>query len=134
MTRDKNKHLVYKYFKAYETGDIEVIMSFVHPLHQYNPPGGDKAKGFNARQQEDTIFLSAFSEIKVNILDQIAEGAKVVSRVEMTCLHSGIYGNFAPTNKQIKITFIDISYIKEEKICEEWNEFDYKHIFDQLSV
>jgi predicted ester cyclase len=133
MLPELNKTVVRRYFEAYDTGDIDAVMEFIHPNHIHHP-GGEEPLDFDARKRDDQVFFSAFSSIKTIVEDQIAEGDKVASRITMHCTHTGEFHGVPATGKRIVITFIDISLIKDGKILEEWVEFDTMNILEQISV
>jgi len=133
MLSEPNKAVARRYFKAYETGDIEAVMEFIDP-HYVLHPGGGKPLNYDARKRDEMVFFSAFSDIQAVVEDQIAEGDKVVSRITMYCTHTGEYQGISATGKRIAITYIDIALIKAGKIVEEWVEFDMMNILHQISV
>jgi predicted ester cyclase len=133
MLSELNKALVRGYFEAYDTGDIEAIMEYIDPAHVHHP-GAKEPLNSGARKRDDTVFLSAFSDIRTIVEDQIAEGDKVATRITMYCTHTGEYQGIPATGKRIVITFIDIALIKARKIVEEWVEFDMMNILRQISV
>jgi predicted ester cyclase len=132
MLSELNKTVVRRYFEAYDTGDINAVMQFIDPNHTHHPGGGESLN-FDARKHDDSVFLSAFSNIKTIVEDQIAEDYKVASRVTMHCTHTGEYQSIPATGKRIAITFIDIALVKAGKIVEEWVEFDMMSILRQIS-
>jgi predicted ester cyclase len=133
MLSELNKTVVRHYLEAYDTGDINAVMQFIDPNHVHHLGRGESLN-FDARKRDDSVFFSAFSNIKTILEDQIAEGDKVASRVTMHCTHTGEYQGIPATGKRIAITFIDIALIKAGKIVEEWVEFDMMSILRQISV
>lgn len=126
------KEVIQRYIKSYETGDPENVKAFLHPSHVYYPPGGGKPLDLSGRINDEVFFFRAFSDIKTEIHDQIAEGDKVASRIEMQCTHTGDYQGVRPTNKRIAITYMDFALLKDGRILEEWAEFDMLNILGQL--
>jgi len=133
MLSELNKTVVRQYFEAYDTGDINAVMEFIHPNHVHHPGGGESLN-FDERKRDDLVFLSAFSDIKTVVEDQVAAGDKVASRVTMHCTHTGEYQGIPATGKRITITFMDISLVKAGKIVEEWVEFDMASVLKQIRV
>jgi len=127
-----NKKIAFNYLKSYEKGDQQVLDSYLHTEHIYYAPGGYEPSTREERIDEESFFFSAFKDIKVTIEDQILEGDKVVNRIIMNCLHSGMYQGIAPTNRRIIITYINILIIKDRKIYKEWAEFNMHSILNQL--
>jgi predicted ester cyclase len=126
------KTTVRRYFKAYETGDIEAVMKFIDPNYVLHPGGEGEPMNFDERKRDEMVFFSAFSNIQAIVEDQIAEGNKVVSRITMRCTHTGEYQGIPATGKRITITYIDIDLMKGGRIVEEWVEFDMMNILQQI--
>jgi predicted ester cyclase len=129
---ESNKELARRYFKAYETGDIEAVMQFIDSNYVLHPGGGGDQMNYEGRKLDEMVFFSAFSNIEVVVEDQIAEGGEVMNRITMHCTHSGEYQGIAATGKLVTITYIDIVSIKAGKIVEEWVEFDVMSILQQI--
>ncbi len=132
MPPESNKEIVKRYLETYNSGNLDAVMAFVSQNHIHHPGRGG-ALNREARRKDDSAFFSAFSDVKTTVEDQIAEGAKVATRVTMRCRHTGTYQNVPATGRQVTITFIDISILKEGKIEEEWVEFDSADIIRQIS-
>jgi predicted ester cyclase len=132
MQKESNRALVRRYLEAYNTGSIDTVLEFVHQDHIHHP-GNGKPLDFDARRHDDQVFFSAFSKVETIVEDQIAEGNKVASRITMHCSHTGTYHGIPSTGKHVVITFIDIASVKEEKIFEEWVEFDTMSILQQIN-
>jgi len=127
------KGVARRYFKAYETGNIEAVMKFTAPNYTLHPGAGGEPMNSDERKRDETVFFSAFSQIKAIVEDQIAEGDKVASRITMHCTQTGEYQGIPATRKRITIPYIDILQIKDQKITEEWVEFDMMSILKQIS-
>ena len=132
MGTAENKALVRRYFKAYETGDVEAVVAFLHPRHVFHPEGGRRAEGLRARKREDAVFLQGFPRVRVVIEDQVAEGDRVATRITMIATQSGRYQGRPPTGKRIRIPFMDIARVRDGKIVEEWTEFDWAGLLRRL--
>jgi predicted ester cyclase len=134
MSSEPNKTVARRYFKAYETGDIEAVMKFIAPNYILHPGGDGEPMNPDERKRDEMVFFSGFSNIRTVIEDQIAEGDKVANRITMHCTHTGEYQSIPPTRKRIAIPYLDILQIKAGKIIEEWVEFDMMSITRQISV
>jgi steroid delta-isomerase-like uncharacterized protein len=134
MLSELNKAIARRYFKAYETGDIEAVMEFMSPNHVLHPEGGGEPMNLYQRKRDEQVFFSAFSNVQATVDDQVAEGDKVASRITMHCTHTGEYQGIPATGRRISITYMDIALIKDGKIVEEWVEFDVRSILKQITV
>jgi predicted ester cyclase len=129
---ENQKGVIRRYIKSYETGNLDNIKAFLHPLHVYYPPGGGKPMNLEERMSDEVFFFKAFSDIKTSVVDIIAEGDKVASRITMHCTHTGEYHGIKSTNKRIIISYMDIAHLKDDRILKEWAEFDMMSIYNQL--
>ena len=77
-------------------------------------------------------FRGAFPDIKVIVEDTVAEGDKVAARCVLRATHAGDNLGFAATQKPLDITGIAIVRIRDGKIVEAWNNFDFMSMFQQL--
>jgi len=130
---ERNKMVACRYFKAYETGNIEAVMKFLAPKYVLHPGGIGERMNSDERKRDEMTFFSGFSGIKTVVEDQIAEGDKVASRITMRCTHTGKYRGIPATGKRVIIPYIDILQIRAGKISEEWVEFDTMGIITQIN-
>lgn len=134
MPSETPKAMVRRYFEAYNTQRPDAVLAFVHRDHIYHPPGVAAPVDRRGRQDDEAPFFAAFSDLEAVVQDQIAEGDRVATRVTMRCTHTGTYGGIAPTRRRITIPFIDIATVRDEKILEEWAEFDMRGLLAQLEA
>lgn len=121
------------YFKAYETGSPEAVLAHLAPDHVYHGPAGAAPMGYAGRRAETGAFFAAFSEVRVEIADQIVDGDRVATRLVMQAVHSGPYGGFQPTGRPVVMPFIDLARVRSGLVAEEWAEFDVGAIVRQIS-
>jgi predicted ester cyclase len=79
------------------------------------------------------ILRPAFSDLKVTIYDQIAEGDKVTTRKAITGTHTGELMGIAPTGQKVTINVIDIVTIKNGRYFEHWGINTLSAVIAQLS-
>lgn len=79
-------------------------------------------------------FREAFPEIEVTVEDTVSEGDKVAARCTVRGKHRGDSLGFAATNRPTEFTGICIARIKDGKIVEAWNNFDFMTMFRQLGT
>ena len=70
------------------------------------------------------LFWEAFSNLKVEIHDQVGEGDKVTSRKTIHGVHTETFMKIPATNKKIEMNVIDIVRISNGKYAEHWNVID----------
>ena len=79
-------------------------------------------------------FREAFPNIDVAVEDQIAEGDRVATRCTVRGKHTGDSLGFAATQSPVDFTGITITRIKDGKIIEAWNNFDFMKMYRQLGA
>jgi steroid delta-isomerase-like uncharacterized protein len=78
-------------------------------------------------------FRDAFPNIEVIVEDTVAEGDKVAARCRVRAVHEGEGLGFTATNRPVEFTGISIVRIRDGKIVEAWNNFDFMSMFQQLN-
>ena len=79
-------------------------------------------------------FRGAFPDIKVVVEDTVAEGDRVAARCTLRATHAGDGLGFAATQKPMDITGIAIVRVRDGRIVEAWNNFDFMSMFQQLGA
>ena len=79
-------------------------------------------------------FREAFPDIEVIVEDQIAEGDTVATRCSVRGKHAGDSLGFAATQLPVEFTGVTITRIKDGKIVEAWNNFDFMKMYRQLGA
>ncbi len=79
-------------------------------------------------------FREAFPDIEVVVEDQIAEGDMVATRCSVRGKHTGHSLGFAATQAPVEFTGVTITRIKDGKIVEAWNNFDFMKMYRQLGA
>lgn len=94
-----------------------------HPIR-----GGGGFKPFHQ------TFRGAFPDIEIVVEDMIAEGDKVVARCSVRGKHAGDNLGIAASNAPVEFTGIAIVQIRNGKIVEAWNNFDFMRMNKQIGA
>ena len=79
-------------------------------------------------------FRGAFPDIEVIVEDTIAEGDMVAARCSVRGKHTGDHLGVAASNSPVQFTGITIVRIKDGKIAEAWNNFDFLRMNRQIGL
>jgi steroid delta-isomerase-like uncharacterized protein len=79
-------------------------------------------------------FRSAFPDIEVVVEDTVSEGDKLAARCTVRGKHQSDSLGFAATQRPMEMTGITIVRIRDGKIVEAWNNFDFLTMFKQLGA
>lgn len=79
-------------------------------------------------------FRAAFPDIQVTIEDCICEGDRAAARCTVRGQHTGDGLGVAATNNAIEFTGQCIIRVRDGKIVEAWNNFDFMSLNKQLGL
>ena len=79
-------------------------------------------------------FRGAFPDVEVVVEDMIAEGDKVAARCSVRGKHQGDHLGIAASNTAVDFTGIAIVRIRDGKIVEAWNNFDFMRMNKQIGA
>jgi steroid delta-isomerase-like uncharacterized protein len=79
-------------------------------------------------------FREAFPGVEVVVDDAISEGDRVAARCTVRGRHEGHTLGFAATSRPVEFTGMTFARVRDGKIVEAWNNFDFMSMFQQLNV
>lgn len=81
----------------------------------------------------NNVLRKGFPNLKVEILDQIAERDLVTTRKRIMATHTGEIFGIAPSNKEVVINVIDIIRLADGKYVEHWGQSNFEEVMKQIS-
>ncbi len=102
--------------------------------HGLADPEGKAIRGPEDFKKLHRAFLSAYPDLKILVEDTVVEGDKIAASCRVTGLHQGHGVGVAPTNQPVEFTGMVIVRVKDGKIAEAWNEFDFMGMYRQLGA
>src|SRR5918994_5510611 len=128
---EENKALVRHLFEeVYNRGNLDVADEVLAPDFAWKLPSEDA--GIEVYKQWIASQLAASSDLHFSIEEQVAEGAKVVTRLIGSGTHDQkAFEGFAPSGVRITIEAIIIHRVIEGKIVEECNKADFSPFWQQ---
>ena len=134
MSTEQNKTMARRFRETWDRakGVVEVE-KYVASDSVWNMPGGppldrEQASGMAA------MFYAAFPDMHHTFDDQIAEGAKVVSRVTFRGTHHGDFQGIPATGKEVTFGAIFIDRYQDGKVVEHWAQMDMMGLMQQLGA
>ena len=79
-------------------------------------------------------FVSAYPDLRVTVEDTVVEGDMIAARCRVTGSHDGHGIGLAPTNQPVDFTGMLIVRVKDGKIVEAWNEFNFMKMYEQVGA
>lgn len=134
----ENSALIRRWFEeVWNKGRAEAIDEMFAPdgiAHGLSDVNGSALRGPQDYKPFFQKFRDAFPDIEIIVEDTITEGDRVAARCRVRATHGGDSLGVAATNKQIEFTGIAIVRIRDGKIVEAWNNFDFLRLFQQIGM
>ncbi len=135
---EENKALILRWFEeVWNHGNADVIAELLAEdgvIHGLVDANGNPVSGLEAFHEFHNQFRGAFPDLNVSVDDVIVDGDRVVARCSVRGTHSGGTLGFAATEAPVQFDGIAIVRIKDGKIVEAWNQFDFLQMNKQLGV
>ena len=130
---DKNKEVVRRFNKEVIEACNKTSFRELVDKHFINQTAPENANGSDGMWHTfKNILQPAFSDLKVEIYDQVAEGDKVTTRKAIIGTHDGVLMGIEPTGNQVKIDVIDIVRLKYGRYIEHWGINNLASIIAEL--
>ncbi len=79
-------------------------------------------------------FREAFPGVEVIVDDAVSDGDKVAARCTVRARHEGDALGFRATQRPVEFTGMTFARVRDGKIVEAWNNFDFMAMFQQLGA
>ena len=134
MSADTNKEIVRRLGVEPWEGNLGVIDELVAPDYVGHDPAQPEMHGPEGIKGFITGYLAGFPDGRITIDGQFAEGDMVATRWTGRGTHQGELMGIPPTGKQVTVSGITVSRVKNGKVVEEWSNWDTLGMLQQLGV
>lgn len=135
---EENKALVQRWFdEVWNKGRASTIDEMFDQdgiAHGLSDDAGNPLRGPGDFKPFHEQFRGAFPNIVVTLEDMIAEGDRVAARCSVRGRHTGDHLGFTASDSPVEFTGITIVRIKDGKIVEAWNNFDFMKMYKQIGA
>ena len=132
---EQNKAIVIRFNREIiEQGNMDSFKELVsdkvinHAAPPGTPTGPESMVNFIQH-----ILRAGFSDIKVDILEQVAERDLVTTRKKINGRHTGTVMEIPPSEKNVVINVIDIIRLKDGKYAEHWGISNFQEVLSQIA-
>ncbi len=134
MSLEDNKVIARQYFKAFVANDHAWMDEHISEGFVRNDPGLDfEVRGPEGVKKLGEVLLGAFSDMQLDVQDEVAEGDKVLMRLILRAKHAGEFAGVPATNKNVEIDVMDLFKIQDGKLVEQWALLDGATLMQQLN-
>ncbi len=134
---DQNKQIIQNFVQVvWNSRNLNALEDFwTEDCINHAMPGTDN-RGLNAlRIYHDSFFddfFSAFPDIQIEIVQQVAEGDRIATYITSQGTHSGVFYDISPTGKHVSTSVIRIDRVQDGKITEHWSVSDAASLMQQI--
>jgi steroid delta-isomerase-like uncharacterized protein len=135
VSAQENKDIVRRLNEEPWTGNLDIIDELVDPDYiGHDPSTPEPLRGPEGVKEFITTYRTAYSDGRITVDDQIAEGDRVATRWTGRGTHDGELMGIAPTGKQVTVPGLTISRLSNGKVVEEWTNWDTLGMLQQLGA
>jgi steroid delta-isomerase-like uncharacterized protein len=133
---EANKKLVRRLIEeGFNQGNLEAVDEIVSPdVVTHNPIILDAPSGSDSIRGGIEMIHKAFTDIKVEIHDILAEGDRVATFLQMSGTNIGEYRRGGATNKSLSFRAFFIWRIADGRLVESWGMADRFDALQQLGI
>jgi steroid delta-isomerase-like uncharacterized protein len=135
---EENKALIRRWMEeVWNKGRVEAIDEMFAEegvAHGLSDVSGQELRGPAGFKPFFQSFRDAFPDMQIIVEDTVAEDDKVAARCTVRGRHQGDTLGFAATGQPAEFTGMCIVRVKDGKIVEAWNNFDFMAMFQQLGA
>lgn len=134
---EQNKATARRVFDAWNSRDLDVFDEIVAPDAIDHDPQNPHSEihGPNALKRQAQMYIAAFSDTRMLVNEQIAEGDFVVTRWTASGTNDGPMMGMPATGKPVVIQGMTIARFQTDgKIGESWANWDTLGMLQQLGV
>ncbi len=135
---EENKDLVRRWFEeVWNNGRSDAIDEMLAPgciVHGLSEDPKNPIRGLEGFKPFHETFRGAFPDTKVVLEDIIAEGDMVAVRCVVRGSHTGDHLGIPASNQSVTFTGMAMARIKDSKIVEAWNNFDFLQMNKQIGL
>ena len=133
MSAADNKARVRRFFDLVNANDLDAVAALCGPGYQLHFDGMPTVDAAGAVEMFGG-FLAAFPDIHHEVIDQIAEGDRVATRIVVRGTQTADFMGIPATGRAIEIGSINIHVIADGRFVEQWINSDSLGMMQQLGV
>jgi steroid delta-isomerase-like uncharacterized protein len=134
MSTESNKAVSRRFQELFNANQLDTIRAELFTAESVIHFPGQPPMNSVAYQQVGQMFRLGFPDLRVEVLDQIAEGDAVVTRTMAAGTHTGTFQGVPATGRTVQIDGISIERYRNGRVAERWDQFDLLGMLQQLGA
>lgn len=133
MISEENKKVVLRFNKEFlQDGNTEVLKEIVAENFTNHTAPENFPKDVNGLIQFVSVLHKAFTDLQIDIHEQLGEDDLVATRKTIHATHTGEIMGHAATGKKVIMSVIDIVRLKDGKYVDHWGRNDIIQVIQSL--
>jgi len=133
MTLSENKATVIRFNKEFlEQGNIDVLKEIVADDFINHTAAGTMPNNVEGLRQFIAMLHNGFSNLKIDIHEQVGENDVVATRKTIQATHTGEIMGHSPTGRQVVFNVMDFVRLRDGKYIEHWGQNNIMQVIQQL--
>jgi predicted ester cyclase len=135
MSSEQNKTIVRRLLEEPWKGNLGVVDELIDRNYVgHDPSIPEPLRGPDGFKENISNYRAAYSDARITVDEQIAEGDKVATRWTGRGKHDGDLMGIGPTGKQVTVSGLTLSRLANGKVIEEYTNWDTFGMMQQLDV
>jgi steroid delta-isomerase-like uncharacterized protein len=134
VSTTSNKALIRQWLAEVERREFDAAFARMAPEFVAHLAGAAEPLDRSAFRAYTETFHAAFTNERILVEEQVAEGDMVTTRITYAAVHSGELAGVPPTGKPVRITGIHIDRIVDGQIVERTVLLDETSLMAQLDL
>lgn len=122
------------FYAFWDTGNAEYASAAVDNNFRDNTLPEGRSQGPKGLLYASQTFRSAVPDLHCKIEDLLVSGDKITARLTFTGTHKGEFMGHPATGKPVRFFAIDVLWIRDGRIVEDWHLEDNLTLLQQLGV
>jgi steroid delta-isomerase-like uncharacterized protein len=133
---EENKAVVRRVLEEmFNKGNLDAAYELIASDYvDHDPAMPEEVHGPEGFKEFAGAYRAAFSDLHVEIEEQLAEGDLVATRWTATGTHDGDLMGIAPTGNRVTQPGMDISRVSEGKVAETWEGYNSMVMMQQIGA
>jgi steroid delta-isomerase-like uncharacterized protein len=128
------RQILEQFMEAITSHNFEKIEEMLHDNYTYESSDGQKVNGPKEGVARYQSLINAFTDMHMEIRNEIVSGNFVVSEFTVHATHTGELNGIMPTNRTITLPTCNIIEIRDGKIYADRDYWDNALMMHQLGV
>jgi predicted ester cyclase len=135
MSLEMNKRVILEFLSTvWEGENLDALPDFWSEDCVNHEMPAQENRGLILLRAYHASFFAGFSDLKVEIVQQVAEGDRVATTMISRATHSGDFFGIAATGKRLSLMSTRIDRLRNGKISEHWSVGDIAGLMKQLQA